>query len=187
MFSRPSTGERKLKKAPFGSDKKVGENRKYFVRNISRLSQTNKQKTHPQHPLPARNTLEIKKTLIWLKTAEEPLLCDWQWHSSDTEGARAARQQSFAMNTSQAWCYAVPGFAQMTRKYSKLHSPIADLSTPCTQSMQLQLKPAWNTNTHCLRSLSNLIMSTFPHVDAIFLYGCSVHPHTISLSGIQKT
>lgn len=125
-------GSESWKKAPFESDKKVGENRKYFVRNISRLSQTRKKKTLPQHSLPARNTLEIKKKnphlvkksrrtpAAWLAVAQL-----WHW--------------SFAVNVSKAWCYAVPGFAQMTRKYSKLHSLIADLSTPCTQSMQLQL------------------------------------------------
>lgn len=38
------------KKAPFGSDKEVGVNGKHLVGSISRLSQTNKNKSkHPQH------------------------------------------------------------------------------------------------------------------------------------------
>lgn len=181
MFSRPSTGERKLKKAPFGSDKKVGENRKYFVRNISRLSQTNKQKKHILNILCLLEIhWKLKKSLIWLKTAEEPLLCDWQWHSSDTEGALPwiwVRLDAMPFPVSPKWLGNIQNYIVRLQIWALPAHKV------CSSSSSLLGIQTLTVYAACQTSLCPL-----SHMSMLFFYMVVQFTHTPSrLSGIQKT
>lgn len=160
-------GSESWKKAPFESDKKVGENRKYFVRNISRLSQTRKKKTLPQHSLPARNTLEIKKKkiLIWLKRAEEPLLRDWQWRSSDTEALpwMWVRLDATRFPVLPKWLENIQNYIVWLQIWALPAHKV------CSSSSNLFGIQTLTVYAACQTSLCPL----FPHLDAIFLYGRS--------------
>lgn len=185
MFCRPSTGERKLKKGTIWIWQKGRWKQEVLcTKHFQVKSNKKKKKTLPQHSLPARNTLEIKKKkiLIWLKRAEEPLLRDWQWRSSDTEALpwMWVRLDATRFPVLPKWLENIQNYIVWLQIWALPAHKV------CSSSSNLFGIQTLTVYAACQTSLCPL----FPHLDAIFLYGRSVHPHTIlcgRLSGIQKT